>query len=423
MGRRLTRRESALHGSIFGHLEDLNVEPDQRLQRALEIAFAETSPLLDSHVFHALLRLDTRVAWHAKVEEAIERIGRSSYRSWLWLQGEGPRRNTKETSLELATANITLDHVLTRALAIRRDPRTLGSNDFLRAIAELAEKFPQPKKGINLARPHTVDLLCELLDGERHTDFRDAPLTREVVEFFSTAGGADDFQLLLSIESGRIVLRPYTVLGDFVVRQSDRLVTPNRALLSDLKGLLGAFEPDEVDELENLLNDPSAGELQFQRFFEHHPHFFRRWDHREVHPHVVLQRETGNLIPDFLLTDREAQKAAIVELKLPTTIVRRQQNRDRFATSVIEARAQLLRYRDWFEDPGNRQRLLPQLGMEVFRPRLAVIIGRSSDFVDAIDRQRLASDNPDIEVVTYDEILTYAKRRRVLLENVRRDTP
>jgi hypothetical protein len=207
------------------------------------------------------------------------------------------------------------------------------------------------------------------------------------------------------------------VLRDFVLQPETGVLRPSRGILGHFKDVLGAFAEEEICELQRLLNDPRAGEAQFQAFFEEHTHFFRRWDHREVHSHVVLEREEGNLVPDFLLTDREAQKAAIVELKLPTTIVRRRHNRDRFAASVMEARAQLLRYRDWFEDGNNRRRLLPQLGMEVFRPRLAVIIGRSSDFVDAVDRQRLASDNADVEV-TYDEMLMYAKRRRLLLEKV-----
>ena len=54
--------------------------------------------------------------------------------------------------------------------------------------------------------------------------------------------------------------------------------------------------------------------------------------------------------------------------------------------------------------------------VEIYRPRLAVIIGRSADFRDEFDRQRLSSDNPDVEIVTYDDILAFAKRRRLLIE-------
>ena len=57
-------------------------------------------------------------------------------------------------------------------------------------------------------------------------------------------------------------------------------------------------------------------------------------------------------------------------------------------------------------------RLRNVVGMEIYEPRLSVIIGRTSQFEDAFDRQRLSADTSDIEVVTYDDILTYARRRR-----------
>ena len=36
--------------------------------------------------------------------------------------------------------------------------------------------------------------------------------------------------------------------------------------------------------------------------------------------------------------------------------------------------------------------------------------------LDEFDRQRLRADNPDIEVVTYDDMLTFANRRRILIQ-------
>ena len=46
-----------------------------------------------------------------------------------------------------------------------------------------------------------------------------------------------------------------------------------------------------------------------------------------------------------------------------------------------------------------------------------VIIGRSSEFSDEIEAQKLRDRNSDIEVVTYDDILCYARDRRVLISN------
>lgn len=129
-----------------------------------------------------------------------------------------------------------------------------------------------------------------------------------------------------------------------------------------------------------------------------------------MHSHPYLcHRHSRDLVHDFILTNRELSKAAIVELKLPSPrLIRRQTNRERFASAVIEARAQLLRYRDWFRIPENRRSLMSNVGFEIYEPRLAVIVGRSSEFQDEFDRQRLAADNPDIEVVTYDDLLFHA---------------
>jgi hypothetical protein len=175
-------------------------------------------------------------------------------------------------------------------------------------------------------------------------------------------------------------------------------------------------------ELEDLINNQRAREDDIQRFFEKHSQFFRRWDHRDVFPHVFLTREDGGpLIPDFLLVDPEAQRATIVDLKLPQAkLVRRQKNRDRFSSAVMDARAQLLEYRDWFEERGNREQLKKRLGIEIYRPHLGVVIGSSSEFRDAFDRQKLMATIPDVEIVTYDDIITSAQRRLALIRSAKR---
>jgi len=155
--------------------------------------------------------------------------------------------------------------------------------------------------------------------------------------------------------------------------------------------------------LDALINNVKAKEDDFQRFFERHPHFFRKWDFREVYSHVYLTREDdGPLVPDFILTNVAAQDAAIVDLKLAARLrkplVRRQPNRVRFADAIMEARAQLLEYRDWFDAPDNRKRLKDRVGMEIYRPRLMTIIGRASEFADGLERQRLRDQLKDIEI-------------------------
>jgi hypothetical protein len=60
--------------------------------------------------------------------------------------------------------------------------------------------------------------------------------------------------------------------------------------------------------------------------------------------------------------------------------------------------------------------LKDKVGMEIYNPRLMVVIGRSSEFRDEIERASLRADNPDIEIATYDDILNFAKNRTVFIE-------
>lgn len=247
------------------------------------------------------------------------------------------------------------------------------------------------------------------------------PLRNLLHKLRSEQYGAEDFQYILTLEEERMAFRIISTLDDYVQASDSGLWVPQRVLLTHF-GDYGLFTIDEIKELEELINHPRTGEAEFQKFFERHPHFLRRWDHRGIYPHVYLTRERdGPLIPDFILTNREAAEATILELKRATLkkkLIRHQDNRRRFADAVMEARAQLLEYQDWFDIPENRMKIKSLVGMEIYRPRLMVIIGRVSEFQDEIERQKLRDRNKDIEIVTYDDILRYAQQRRVIIEGL-----
>ena len=126
---------------------------------------------------------------------------------------------------------------------------------------------------------------------------KDMPELRRVIEALGQVQlQADDFQYALCIEKGEIVFRATSVLADFPMRVSDGSMVGNRGLLTHLKERFGVFTPDEIAELEDLLGKPKSIEGDFQRFFESHPHFFRRWDYREVYPQVYLPRSNEQSI-------------------------------------------------------------------------------------------------------------------------------
>lgn len=219
-----------------------------------------------------------------------------------------------------------------------------------------------------------------------------------------------------------IHMRPISVMGDFQQETSAGPST-HRAFLTHLGDSTCRFTSEEIAELEFLIED-SAPENELQKFFEDHPKWFGMWNMSEVHEHVCLYKgesRRDSLIPDFILTDPDLYRAVLLDLKLPNQsrpLIRRTQNREGFGDAVSRARQQLLRYRDWFRIPENRAKLSKQVGMEIYEPHMAVLIGRSREFLGAHDRQRLSDDIRPVEVTTYDDLLTFARRRRIVIEGI-----
>lgn len=393
---------------LIAQLDRLGVELDQRLSAALSLCLRWD--YTDATVFRALLKMNAISANTLNLSAEQDKRGADNNSCDF----DGYLQNHSIYEIHAGQDRATQD-VWQRAFEKRASANTLGVLDFLNAIVSLAsehgDSFPE--------RPFTLDYLCDAF-GESGT----APISkipqvqRLLTAIESHIDGAEDFQFVMMLHHGHLLFRPVSILGDFVTKSTrSGLLLPQRALLTHFKDTFGFFTQDEIEELEELINNPKSHEADFQRFFECHSHFFRRWDYREIFTQVHLSRPEGDLIPDFILTDRDLQKAAIVELKLPKPkLVVRQDNRIRFASAIQEARAQLLAYRNWFRDRNNRESLVNKVGMEVYEPHLAVVIGRGSSFLSPIDRQELQSSCADIEIVTYDDIVTHAARRRLLME-------
>jgi len=400
---------------LLPQLSRLGIELDQRMQQAWEICASEFVTEVD--ILTALLRLNARgldclpETWLLVVE--ILEKDMSQFRG--------------DRSPQAAEIAARFDFPFwIRTIELLGQGRTITCNHFLRVISQT---LLTPWQGPVANTPPIIRFLAtccnERSEHEATAQFTDVPRmlqdmpeSRLVIEALGQVPPEpDDFQYALCVEEGKIVFRAISVLGDFTMKVSDGAIIGSRGLLTHLKERFGVFTPDEIAELEEMIRNPKAAEKDFQKFFETHQHFFRRWDYREVYPRVYLSRhEQGPLVPDFILTNPEIQQATVVELKLPKPkLIRRQLNRERFADAIMEARSQLLEYRDWFEEKVNRENLAAKVKMEIFRLRLAVVVGRSADFECGIDRQKLAARTNDIEVCTYDDMVAYAKRRMALI--------
>ena len=390
------------HGKrILATLRAEGVELDQRMQDALRMM--EFDEVGSGFIIPALQKLNTR--GFARLPDLRPYLDHALR----------PHPRTRAEA-ERMTAVGFLPEILNLGGDDLRRKGTLGSTEFLRLF--LVHAFAKP--GYN-ERSLAIDYMVKSFTGRGTVDLRQVPeLRRKLDELRPLGDGENDYQYILALEGDRLHFRVVSHLDDYVQENGSGLWIPQRALLTHIDKL-GFFTSDAIEELEDLINDRRAAELEFQRFFEKYPGFLRQLDYREVHPHVYLRRDDSDpLIPDFILTHAEAQKAAIVELKrsaaLRRRIVRNQDNRVRFSDAIMEARAQLLEYRDWFDLPQNRRLVMHAVGMEIYRPRLMVIIGRLSEFTPGIERARLADRNPDLEIVTYDDILRQAKERRAIVE-------
>lgn len=140
------------------------------------------------------------------------------------------------------------------------------------------------------------------------------------------------------------------------------------------------FSPDAIAFLEELVN-AGASEKDFQTFFEQHPEFLLApggGQYCRLHPQLVLDEESGSsLIPDFFLEKVNSYFCDICDLKRPTeALAKHQRHRPRFRDTVFEAVAQLERYRNWFEDRVPREEFKRRYGLDAYRPKVVLIIGR-----------------------------------------------
>jgi hypothetical protein len=319
--------------------------------------------------------------------------------------------------------------VLNEAIRMMGDGKTIGAGHFLRSVVKMTLdwepcdlKYLGFSGGGVIHNTFSAETILWGLGYDAWTPISKAPELRTILENLDARDPIEDHQYLLMMEGARLVFRPTSILNSYHMTSSNNRTCQRLAVLPHLRDTYGGFRASEILELEDLINSPAAQEADLQRFFERHPAFFRTWGYRDVFPQVCLSHDgEGDLIPDFVLVDPDLQRAMVLDLKLPQKkVIVGTKNRTRFSSAVQEAMAQLLKYRDWFEDTRNRASLKDRFGLELYRPRLAVVIGRSRDFADEVQRQRLASQRHDFDVVTYDDISSQAKRRLLLIGSANR---
>lgn len=227
-----------------------------------------------------------------------------------------------------------------------------------------------------------------------------------------------DQQFILYHDGSSVRLAPFGVFGAFQLQEAP---LPDGSLWIARGNLIQPstrFTTDAILYLEDLINS-GAKEGEFQRFFEQHPEFLLACgDYVRLHPQIVLTKDDGQrLIPDFFLEKLNSTFCDVCDLKRPTAeLVRHQKNRGRFRDALMEAVAQLTHYRDWFEERDYREAFHRRYGLQAYRPRVIVVIGRRQSFYDEVERIALESQLPSwVTLKTYDDVVERARQWKELL--------
>lgn len=170
---------------------------------------------------------------------------------------------------------------------------------------------------------------------------------------------------------------------------------------------------EAIEELEHLINDPKVKEFDLQNFFERNPDFIIEDKYKVAHSKVVLENEDSEkYIPDFILEPIESNSLCdMLDLKLPSAnIFVMKKNRPRYSAAILEAAAQLREYATILETKANRQKVFDKYGLNLYKPKMIVVIGRRGAY-DPIIIRRIESDIPNLELKTYDSILDRIKFR------------
>jgi len=223
----------------------------------------------------------------------------------------------------------------------------------------------------------------------------------------------DNLGFLVSYEAGRFKIGPALsptarAEGDFYFGPTDKrdLTTKCYTVDRDNYGI-----QVEVDEFEALINTADVSEYELQKFFESHPHFLVTPQLMEPLSQVQLRDSKGKLlIPDFIMRPVVAvhrdSRWQVLDLKRPQAqLLAGKGSHTRLSQEVMKAINQLRDYGDYFADPSNSERVAAVLRHPVRRPKLAVLIGRLPKPSDVEALETAQTREPDVQIVTYDEIL------------------
>ncbi|EPS7820601.1 Shedu anti-phage system protein SduA domain-containing protein [Acinetobacter baumannii] len=120
---------------------------------------------------------------------------------------------------------------------------------------------------------------------------------------------------------------------------------------------------------------------------------------------IWQSEDRPNIRPDFFIS--KGNRVDIVEFKLPSlkgNAVVGKENRESFSATLQSYISQTRVYSSYFDDPNNRKWVKDNYGLDVYKPRRILIVGRRNDFTTDEWRE-IMSDYRDLEIMTFDDLI------------------
>lgn len=167
----------------------------------------------------------------------------------------------------------------------------------------------------------------------------------------------------------------------------------------------------KINEFIGVWGDKSNSEPDITRFLARSENQFilkMNFGAVEVFSELICEWQGSSKMsikPDFFILKANGF-ADIVEFKLPDVgkVVVGTENREAFAAWLASYVAQTRVYREYFDDPRNREWFENRYGFKVHRPRRWIVVGRRSDFSALVWRD-IAHDYIDLELITFDDLV------------------
>ncbi len=300
-----------------------------------------------------------------------------------------------------------------------RDGRKWKSIPFV-LVSEQPFYFGYPEEITRLAvtlikpSPYPVEILLKVRDAI--DDY-----IKRVLEDYRNMG------LLVRFEKGRAQIGPALKKRDPELESSYYYAPADRrnnrgwvTVMRDNEGLRA-----DVELFQQLL-DMNATERQMQRFFEEHPFFLMqaRLGIQIPHPSYATRRWSPDFAFTSILGPRDINDVELLEMKGPAEkLLNRHKNHPGFTSILHNAIDQVRDYGRYISHPENHEKIMKQLGYIPTQSRLAVLIGRDYQDAERLEvLERRHSEVPDIDVITYDNILeTQADQlNRIVVPNLSR---